>query len=102
MTMLIERGECLASLLGLLSEAATGGQGRLVFLGGEAGVGKTTLTAALTAALAGAAGDGAGGVAAPAGAPPAVPLVVRRGNCDNMTTAEALGPVVDALPEFAE
>src|SRR5438876_5891389 len=37
-----------------------------LFLGGEAGVGKTTLTAALTAALAGAAGDGAGGVAAPA------------------------------------
>ena len=31
-----------------------------------------------------------------------LPLVVRRGNCDNMTTAEALGPVVDALPELAE
>jgi DNA-binding CsgD family transcriptional regulator/tetratricopeptide (TPR) repeat protein len=93
MTMLIERGEFLAALLGLLREAAAG-QGRLVFLGGEAGVGKTTLTAA----LAGAAGDGAGGV----GAPPAAPLAVRRGNCDNMTTAEALGPVVDALPELAE
>jgi DNA-binding CsgD family transcriptional regulator/tetratricopeptide (TPR) repeat protein len=84
MTMLIERGEFLAALLGLLREAAAG-QGRLVFLGGEAGVGKTTLTTA----LAGAAATG-----------PA--LVVRRGNCDNVTTAEALGPVVDALPELAE
>jgi len=84
MTMLIERGEFLATLLGLLREAAAG-QGRLVFLGGEAGVGKTTLTTA----LAGAAATG-----------PA--LVVRRGNCDNVTTAEALGPVVDALPELAE
>jgi DNA-binding CsgD family transcriptional regulator/tetratricopeptide (TPR) repeat protein len=90
MTMLIERGECLASLLGLLSQAAGGGQGRLVFLGGEAGVGKTTLTAA----LAGAACDGAGELG--------TELAVRRGNCDNMTTAEALGPVVDALPELAE
>src|SRR5580765_3657671 len=45
-TMLIERGEFLAALLALLREAAAG-QGRLVFLGGEAGVGKTTLTAAL-------------------------------------------------------
>ena len=61
MTMLIERGECLASLLGLLSEAAAGGQGRLVFLGGEAGVGKTTLTAALAgAAIEGTGGAGAG------------------------------------------
>jgi DNA-binding CsgD family transcriptional regulator/tetratricopeptide (TPR) repeat protein len=90
MTMLIERGEFLASLLGLLSEAAASGQGRLVFLGGEAGVGKTMLTAA----LAGAACEGAGKAG--------TELVVRRGNCDNMTTAEALGPVVDALPELAE
>ncbi len=56
MTMLIERGEFLAALLGLLREAAAG-QGRLVFLGGEAGVGKTTLTAA----LAGGRGRRAGG-----------------------------------------
>ena len=60
MTMLIERGEFLAALLGLLREAAAG-QGRLVFLGGEAGVGKTTLTAA----LAGAAGDGPAGLGRP-------------------------------------
>src|SRR5215475_14051383 len=92
MTMLIERGEFLAALLGLLREAAAG-QGRLVFLGGEAGVGKTTLTAALAGAAAGGAVT-AGGTG--------LPMAVRRGNCDNVTTAEALGPVVDALPELAE
>ncbi|HET9973069.1 MAG TPA: ATP-binding protein, partial [Streptosporangiaceae bacterium] len=79
--MLIERSPFLASLKGMLSEAL-GGSGRLVFLGGEAGVGKTTLAAAL-------AGSGAG---------PAV----RRGCCDSVTTAEALGPILDALPELAE
>ncbi|HEX5292174.1 MAG TPA: AAA family ATPase [Streptosporangiaceae bacterium] len=78
--MLIERSSFLASLEGLLSEALDG-SGRLVFLGGEAGVGKTTLAAALT-------GSGAG---------PAV----RRGCCDSVTTAEALGPILDALPELA-
>ena len=76
--VLIERAGFLASLEGLLGEALDG-SGRLVFLGGEAGVGKTTLAAALT---------GAAGVA------------VRRGSCDNVTTAEALGPILDALPEL--
>ncbi|HEV2377443.1 MAG TPA: BTAD domain-containing putative transcriptional regulator, partial [Streptosporangiaceae bacterium] len=77
---LVEREDYLASLKRLLDEAL-GGSGRLVFLSGEAGVGKTALAAAL--------GDTA-----------AVP-VVRRGCCDNVTTAEALGPLVDALPELA-
>src|SRR5579872_4649454 len=76
--VLVERAGFLASLEGLLSEALDG-SGRLVFLGGEAGVGKTTLAAAL------------------AGAGPAV----RRGCCDSVTTAEALGPILDALPELA-
>src|SRR6266702_5298527 len=80
MDVLIERGNFLASLEGLLGEAL-GGSGRLVFLGGEAGVGKTTLAAALAGTAAG--------------------HVVRRGCCDNVTTAEALGPLVDALPEVA-
>ena len=44
--VLIERAGFLASLEGLLREALDG-SGRLVFLGGEAGVGKTTLAAAL-------------------------------------------------------
>jgi predicted ATPase len=79
--VLIERGDFLASLEALLGEAQ-GGSGRLVFLGGEAGVGKTTLAAALI--------DAAGA------------QVVRRGCCDNVTMAEALGPLVDALPEVAE
>jgi len=72
--VLVERAGFLASLEGLLSEALAG-RGRLVFLGGEAGVGKTTLASAL-------AGAGAG-------------LTVRRGSCDNVTTAEALGPILD-------
>src|SRR5437763_8383984 len=77
--VLVERADFLASLRELLAEAL-GGEGRLVFLGGEAGVGKTTLAAAL-----------ASDVAEPA---------VRRGSCDNVTTAEALGPILDALPEL--
>jgi predicted ATPase len=85
--VLIERSSFLSSLEGLLSEAL-GGSGRLVFLGGEAGVGKTTLAAVLSdAVLSGAVLSG-----------PAV----RRGCCDSVTTAEALGPVLDALPELAE
>ena len=79
--MLIERAGFLASLEGLLGEAAEG-SGRLVFLGGEAGVGKT----ALAAVLAGAAEE----------------PMVRRGSCDSVTTAEPLGPILDALPELAE
>ena len=79
--VLIERGDFLASLEALLGEAQ-GGSGRLVFLGGEAGVGKTTLAAALIDA--------------------ADTQVVQRGCCDNITMAEALGPLVDALPEVAE
>ena len=66
--MLIERSSALASLEGLLSEALDG-SGRLVFLGGEAGVGKTTLAAALAGSGAGPAGGrgpGRGGVDRPA------------------------------------
>ena len=80
--VLIERSGFLASLEGLLREALDGG-GRLVFLGGEAGVGKTALAAALT--------DTAGAAAE---------ITVRRGSCDNVTTAEALGPILDAFPEL--
>src|SRR6266702_3595052 len=48
--VLIERSGFLASLEGLLREALDG-SGRLVFLGGEAGVGKTTLATALADAV---------------------------------------------------
>src|SRR6516165_180574 len=77
--VLIERAGFLTSLEGLLGEALDG-SGRLVFLGGEAGVGKTTLAAALADAAAG--------------------PEVRRGSCDHVTTAEALGPILDAFPEL--
>jgi DNA-binding CsgD family transcriptional regulator/tetratricopeptide (TPR) repeat protein len=77
---LIERDDLLALLKELLCEAL-GGSGRLVFVGGEAGVGKSALAAALAGAAQG--------------------QVVRRGCCDNITTAEPLGSLVDALPELA-
>ena len=78
--MLVERDEALAMLTSLVDQAAAG-TGALVFLGGEAGVGKTSLSAALTEAV----GDR---------------LVVRCGGCDNVTTAAALGPLIDAVPEL--
>src|SRR5215472_8552503 len=78
--VLVEREDFLVSLERLLGEALDG-SGRLVFLGGEAGVGKTALATALA--------ETAGGPA------------VRRGSCDNVTTAEALGPILDAFPELA-
>src|SRR5215470_6709482 len=80
MDVLVEREGFLDSLERLLGEALLGG-GRLVFLGGEAGVGKTALATALAEAVSG--------------------PEVRRGSCDNVTTAEALGPILDALPELA-
>src|SRR5215470_16201302 len=78
--VLVEREGFLASLERLLAEALDG-SGRLVFLGGEAGVGKTALAAAFADAASG--------------------PKVRRGCCDIVTTAEALGPILDALPELA-
>ena len=78
--VLVEREDFLVSLERLLGEALDG-SGRVVFLGGEAGVGKTALATALAEAASG--------------------PVVRRGSCDNVTTAEALGPILDALPELA-
>jgi DNA-binding CsgD family transcriptional regulator/Tfp pilus assembly protein PilF len=89
--VLIERAGFLASLEGLLREALDG-SGRLVFLGGEAGVGKTALAVAL-ADTAGAAGTDVAGT-------DAAGVAVRRGSCDNVTTAEALGPILDAFPEL--
>ena len=78
--VLLEREDPLTELAEL-AERAAAGSGALVFLGGEAGVGKTSLTAALVALA-----DG--------------PLTVRCGGCDNVTTAAALGPLVDAVPEL--
>ena len=58
----------------------------LVFLAGEAGVGKTPLMAALSAAVQEA----------------DIPLRVLRGTCDNQTTPAALGPVLEAIPQVLD
>ena len=77
--VLIERAGFLASLEGLLGEALDG-SGRLVFLGGEAGIGKTTLAEALAAA---ARADDADGAAAG----PRARSAVRRSGAAPATTS---------------
>jgi DNA-binding CsgD family transcriptional regulator len=72
---LLERGPYLSELNGLLRQTAIG-QGRLVFLGGEAGVGKTALVRSFS--------DDA--------APHARVLI---GSCDPLSTPRPLGPVLD-------
>jgi DNA-binding CsgD family transcriptional regulator/tetratricopeptide (TPR) repeat protein len=78
--VLLEREHVLARLTSLLEESSTG-DGRLVFLAGEAGVGKTSVVAALAA-----------GVRAD--------VRVRSGSSDSITTAAALGPFLEAVPEL--
>ena len=79
--MLVERDHLLSELVVALDAALTG-RGRLVFIGGEAGVGKSALVRALIDA---ARGRG----------------VVRVGGVDNVTTADALAAFQDAVPEIA-
>ncbi|NUR09551.1 MAG: AAA family ATPase, partial [Nocardioidaceae bacterium] len=79
--MLLERDELLLGLRHLAVEAESS-HGRLVFVAGEAGVGKTTLVNAVAAEVADR------------------PMTVRRGGCDDLTTPAALGPVLEALPEL--
>lgn len=88
--MLVERDPFLAPLLDWVPRAETR-TGRMVLLGGEAGVGKTSLVELLAAQI-------AAGIAAGAGPP----VDTRRGFCDNVATPAPLGPVLDALPELAE
>jgi ATP/maltotriose-dependent transcriptional regulator MalT len=78
--VLVEREEPLTRLRALADEV-DGGAGRLALLGGEAGVGKTSLVAALVIAV----GDR---------------MTVRRGSCDSVCPAAALGPLVEAVPEI--
>ena len=49
--MLIERDESLARLHGLLAHVRDRGEGRLLFVGGEAGAGKTALLRAFADGL---------------------------------------------------
>jgi DNA-binding CsgD family transcriptional regulator/tetratricopeptide (TPR) repeat protein len=79
--VLIEREHVLGRLMALLDDAASG-SGRLVFLTGEAGIGKTSVVTALT--------DVARGRVA-----------VRWGACDSVAAAP-LGPFIDAVPELAD
>ncbi len=82
---LLERDAPLLVLTGLLSEATQTG-GRLVFVEGEAGIGKTSLLARFRQSV-----------------PPGV--VVLMGSCDPLSTPRPLGPIVDIAddldPSFA-
>jgi DNA-binding CsgD family transcriptional regulator/tetratricopeptide (TPR) repeat protein len=78
--MLVEREDLLGELVAGFDDALTG-QGGLVFVGGEAGVGKSALVRALAAEV----------------RPRAI---VRFGGVDNVTTADAMGAFQDAVPDL--
>ena len=78
--MLVERENLVAEFTAAL-DVALGGRGRLVFLGGEAGVGKSSLVRAFAETV-------------------AAPAEVRVGSVDNLTTADALAAFRDAVPEI--
>ena len=77
---LLERDEPLAMLHRLRAEAASEG-GRLVFIEGEAGVGKTSLLRAFR------------------GSVPASTATLL-GSCDALSTPRPLGPLVDVAPDL--
>src|SRR5690348_6245536 len=77
---LLERDAQLAAVSGYLADAARG-DGRLVFVGGEAGVGKTTFVQRVV--------TDAAGTAHPAS-----------GACDGSSTPAPLGPLLDLLPDL--
>jgi DNA-binding CsgD family transcriptional regulator/tetratricopeptide (TPR) repeat protein len=77
---LLERGSAQAAAAGYLAEAVTG-HGRLVFVAGEAGVGKTVFVESVLAS---------------AGATVAVAL----GACDGSATPAPLGPLREMLPDL--
>jgi DNA-binding CsgD family transcriptional regulator/tetratricopeptide (TPR) repeat protein len=76
--VLLERTPALGSAADYL-RAATAGNGRLVFVGGEAGVGKTSFVDQVVAAAGSA-------------------VHVARGACDGSTTPPPLGPLREMLP----
>jgi DNA-binding CsgD family transcriptional regulator len=76
--VLLERTPALGSVSDYLAAAASG-HGRLVFIGGEAGVGKTTLVERVV--------QDAGST-----------VRVARGACDGSSTPSPLGPLRDMLP----
>src|SRR5690348_2976157 len=76
---LLERGAELARLSGYVEAIEESGAGRVVLLGGEAGVGKTVLVQALLAAHPG--------------------LTVVRGECEPLFAPPPLGPLLEAAGE---
>ena len=75
MTNLLERQEQLDALIALANEAATG-EGHLVVIGGEAGVGKTALVQQFCASM-----------------PSRAKVMI--GACDPLSTPRPLGPLLD-------
>jgi DNA-binding CsgD family transcriptional regulator/tetratricopeptide (TPR) repeat protein len=84
METLIERAESLATLSARLDEVETSSSGRLVLVGGEAGVGKTALLRAFCAAQ-----------EARHGATPAARVRVLWGACEPLRTPRPLSPLAD-------
>ncbi len=80
MMRLFERDEQAAAMGGYRAEAATG-HGRMVFVAGEAGVGKTTFVRRVL--------DDAAGLAC-----------IAVGGCDGSSTPAPLGPLVEMLPKL--
>ena len=70
---LLERSDALAQLEAALDRARAGPEGRLVMVGGEAGIGKTSLVRAFC-------GE---------------PTAVLWGNCDPLFTPRPLGPIIE-------
>ena len=79
---LLERDDQLRAAAGYLADAAAG-HGRVLFVAGEAGVGKTTFVSAVVAA---------------AGATARVAL----GRCDGSATPAPLGPLAEMLPALPD
>lgn len=74
--MLLERGDALAAVRAAFDHVRQTGRGRFVVVGGEAGVGKTSLLRHATSELPGAA-------------------TVLWGACDSLSTPRVLGPLTD-------
>ncbi|HEY2316802.1 MAG TPA: AAA family ATPase [Solirubrobacteraceae bacterium] len=73
---LVERGESIATLNGLLAEVRASSRGRLIIVAGEAGVGKTALLRAFGDAL-------------------VAPVRLLWAGCEPLRTPRALGPLLD-------
>jgi DNA-binding CsgD family transcriptional regulator/tetratricopeptide (TPR) repeat protein len=85
--VLVERAAAMGVLEGAL-DFALRGTGGIVFVGGEAGIGKTALVTEFVARV----GDRG----------PKTRVVIRRGACDHVSAnAAVLGALVEAVPELA-